>query len=537
MKNLKIKKSSIYLGVVFLVTIINFVFWGCQKEGYFVDELYTYGLSNSYMVPFMFEEEGYLDSYHTGAEFFEYLTVNDEDAFQFDSVWYNQSQDVHPPLYYSLFHLVSSFCKESISPWIGLAINLVFFLLSIFVFYKISKEVFSDEMRRYLSTAMYALSVGMLYCAVYIRMYMMLVFFVLLFFLLAIRLCKNEAGKKETIIYYLAIAATVFLGFLSHYHFVISAVVIAFCFGLYLLFAKRIRPFLCYAGACVVAGLGTLVVYPYSWEHIFGGYRGKEAMENAKNSAFLWRLKVMFEFVNEQIFGGMFFVIAIILVLVCVISILVAKKKGTLAPTKKISLKDFDFWLRISILFIAVVCFIILSKTAAFINERYLFVVYPFAILSAFIVTEWTISNLSKKSHKWIYIALTVGCVLVSYVVSGGDKYLFNSNAVVPAMIEEQYQGTNAIYVTDASYRHVSDSHSLALHDEVYVADYTVLDRLDQFEDDVVVLYINHDAISTPRIKRVHDLRYYLDLIANSEYTSYTYLGNTDFSRVLVLKK
>ncbi|ERJ01160.1 hypothetical protein HMPREF0262_00060 [Clostridium sp. ATCC 29733] len=34
-------------------------YWGTQKEGYHVDEIYTYGLSNSYYLPFWDSAENF----------------------------------------------------------------------------------------------------------------------------------------------------------------------------------------------------------------------------------------------------------------------------------------------------------------------------------------------------------------------------------------------------------------------------------------------------------------------------------------------
>lgn len=39
--------------VIFAVLIVNALYWCAKKEGYYIDELWSYGLSNSYYSPFL----------------------------------------------------------------------------------------------------------------------------------------------------------------------------------------------------------------------------------------------------------------------------------------------------------------------------------------------------------------------------------------------------------------------------------------------------------------------------------------------------
>ena len=55
------KKSLI---VILLVQMIAMAFWGNAKKGYFVDELWSYGLANSYYFPHIFSTtDGRADSH------------------------------------------------------------------------------------------------------------------------------------------------------------------------------------------------------------------------------------------------------------------------------------------------------------------------------------------------------------------------------------------------------------------------------------------------------------------------------------------
>lgn len=63
------KLKNLIIGIIFIIILLFSLYWASQKEGYFVDEIYIYGLLNSYKESFLDAEEGYLNNYHSGEEF------------------------------------------------------------------------------------------------------------------------------------------------------------------------------------------------------------------------------------------------------------------------------------------------------------------------------------------------------------------------------------------------------------------------------------------------------------------------------------
>ena len=108
MKNWLKKYTALILALV-LVCAVGFMF-AARKSGMFIDEIYTYGLANSYYAPYVTDIKGgdLIDKVMTREELTDYLTVGADDRFAAGSVYYNQTRDVHPPLYYWLFNFVSS---------------------------------------------------------------------------------------------------------------------------------------------------------------------------------------------------------------------------------------------------------------------------------------------------------------------------------------------------------------------------------------------------------------------------------------------
>lgn len=82
-----------------------------MKTDLFMDEVYSYGLSNHVYTgegPARMEPlEGITYSPAEDA-YLEYLVVHEEDRFNYKNVWKNQSNDVHPPFYYVLLHTLCS---------------------------------------------------------------------------------------------------------------------------------------------------------------------------------------------------------------------------------------------------------------------------------------------------------------------------------------------------------------------------------------------------------------------------------------------
>lgn len=535
------KLKNLIIGIIFILILLFSLYWASQKEGYFVDELYTYGLSNSYMKPFLDAEEGYLNYYHSGEEFFDYLTVSEEDDFAFDSVWYNQAKDVHPPFYYVIIHLVSSIFKETMSPWIGVGVNYFFYILSLFLFYYIAKDLCQNKWNAVIASIFFAISAGTINCLVFIRMYMMLMFWILLYTWLMIQFFRNNIERKTELFHYIALYSVIVCGFLTHYHFIIPAVVLSLVYILYLLIHKRIKNIFYYLISCVAAAVTTQYIFEASFNHIFVGYRGVEAIHNAKYANLFERILVMWNYVDKHIYGGCFIFIALLLLCCCVLAWIKTKKRKTV---KKVSNVDELYkrkvliWIQMALAFTTVVSFVIICKTAAFLEARYLFMLYPFIVLIVFIIIDWIAKCYNGKIKYIIIVTTCLICTALSYGLQEEPTYLFTDNATVPKIILENYQGTNAVYVTDLSYRYVSDSYVLSMHKDIYVVGHDAIDHMLWFEeDDEVILYLNHWILDSANVEDVKTVEYYLELAENAGYSSCEYLGNTEHSQVYALNK
>ena len=92
------KFYGVLFAVMFVAALLVAIYYCNLKTGFHVDELWTFGLSNSFYFPHIFWENN-MDANWMDPTFIQsYLTVDTGHVFRFDSVLYNLSNDAHPPL-------------------------------------------------------------------------------------------------------------------------------------------------------------------------------------------------------------------------------------------------------------------------------------------------------------------------------------------------------------------------------------------------------------------------------------------------------
>ena len=161
---------------IFLMTIIMMLqlvvasYFCIQKQGFHYDEYYSYYSSNVThgLAP---TDREWKDVSEIRSEF----RVLEGERFRYDMVKIMQSYDVHPPLYYMILHTVCSLFPGLFSKWLGLGINLLFFIICYWLLAYIAYHVFHKN--KYMTAVvclLFGFQVGVLSGITFIRMYMML---------------------------------------------------------------------------------------------------------------------------------------------------------------------------------------------------------------------------------------------------------------------------------------------------------------------------------------------------------------------------
>lgn len=424
----KRRKDILYKAVIFVIVLAAFcsmVYFGSKKNGYHVDEIYSYGLANSEYLPFMhfgvhdytvkdwmkeygagesfgdlfrnlikdYEilKESNFDIYGSsiyqayrvaqansadtktttwvpGEDYLHYIAVSPENTFNYASVYYNQRGDVHPPFFYILLHTVCSVFQGSFSKWYGLGMNIVFMLLTMWTLYKLCRELVKSKVLTLAILAMYAFSNGFMTTAMFIRMYAILTFFVLLSCYLHVKAVKNEfrLSKKERF----KLALVTLLGFLTHYYFVIYAIGLALVCCIWLFAKKYFRPMFAYILTMAVTGCLGILVWPFAIKHVFFGYRGQGSLQALLQvEVYLIKIKLMLGQVFGPIFGSKWWIWVIAAIVIIVMALFAKREKVNRC--------------QICLVVIPATLYVLLvSQIVPFYTDRYVMCIYPFVCIA-----------------------------------------------------------------------------------------------------------------------------------------------------------
>ncbi|SFC17226.1 hypothetical protein [Butyrivibrio sp. YAB3001] len=386
--------KKITIVIIFLISLSVNIYFGFQKEGFHEDEYYTYFSSNRSIGLYQPDRE-----WQESQTILDEFTVKPGEGYNYGLVKLVQSWDVHPPLYYFIFHTLCSLTPGIFTKWSGIITNLIAFALSFWVLYFITKSLGVDYYLRLLVLLFWGVNPQTISCNLLIRMYSWLTFWILLCAYLHIRMILEErAGKEKNTFYKLflpAVMITCFMGFLTQYFYLFFFVCIGFAFAIWLLFfRKEIKKALVYCCACAVSLILAVLAYPASVHHLLGGYRGNEAagsLFNIENT--VMRLSFFFGLLNDFVFAGAFWIIILIIIAGMIFGIITRKKDsdGRCLSEEKVSCdikRDFLNHIEIWIIGFATVGYFLLTAKAALLvgsaSNRYEMPIYSLVIAVTF---------------------------------------------------------------------------------------------------------------------------------------------------------
>lgn len=291
-------RIAIFAVIVFLQMCVLVYCFAVKKKDYHSDELFSYGLANSYYQPFISSGD------HAGTELInnnewlsgeiinDYLSVQKEHRFAYDSVYYNNSKDVHPPFYYMVLHTICSFFPEIFTKWFGFGLNLVLFFLSQVLIYQIVSKITKSSALALAAVLLYGFNQGGIDTYIFIRMYAMCAFFLLLCLYLHVRLYYEEEKKSKLVI---LLALTTFFGGLTHYYYLIAAGVISACFCVWYLTKKQYRFLMLYAIIMLAAAGMVIAAYPFVLTQLLRFEGNHDIASNSYGGfGFEWRALISF---------------------------------------------------------------------------------------------------------------------------------------------------------------------------------------------------------------------------------------------------
>lgn len=404
--------------ILYLVFIVLMIIVISLKSNYYIDEIYSYGLSNytGDGINITFE---YDKTYTPGASvFWDYMEVQSGERFDYSSVWTNQTNDVHPPLYYAALHTICSVFPNTFSKWYAGIINMVSALLVLFVMRKLIRLLTESKYILTMISFSFVALTGILLAVSYFRMYVMAMLWVtLLAYLFA-----EQVDEKQNFKFYGFIYAVTVAGALTHYYVIVYAFLISCVYGSYLLWNERIKETLFFCVTMALAAGTSVAVFPAMIEHMFFGYRGTEAIDNlivGRNGGYWESLKIFFTLLNQQVFGNLLGYILIGLAILTAVrySEKDLRGEGGFVPEDGISLgMERKIKIRYALLLIPCFLYFMLVAKMSFVTaDRYIVPVYAVCFAGVICMTYKVLEYFLKNK------AFLIGSIVMSALLIGGS--------------------------------------------------------------------------------------------------------------------
>ena len=385
------KRWMFLMTIIMMLQLVVASYFCVQKQGFHYDEYYSYYSSNVThgLAP---TDREWKDVSEIRSEF----RVLEGEQFRYDMVKIMQSYDVHPPLYYMILHTICSLFPGVFSKWLGLGINLLFFVICYWLLACIADHIFQKN--KYMTAVvclLFGFQVGVLSGITFIRMYMMLTMWCLGIVVWHIPTWKQ--GIRLSVKNSIVLFGLVMAGFLTHYYYAVFLFFLAAYTCLYNWWGRKdLKGSILYGCVVFLGMLAAIIYYPSCLSHIFRGYRGTEAVGaflDIKNTVF--RVNFFTELMNQSVFGGalwFFLLVAVILLFT-----IIARKKG-------IKLGK-EFWQKhqgiIQISFTTIGYFLVVAKTALLNAEeanRYELPIYGFCMLLMVAVIYYFVTYLLQET-------------------------------------------------------------------------------------------------------------------------------------------
>ena len=403
------------------------VFFLSLKENLFIDEALSYMYSNQ-----TFGEAAYIPDLvkidDPGAFFADAFSAHDR--FNYHNVILNQSGDVHPPLYYMILHTVCSLFPGRFSIWLAGAVNILFAVLTLLVLDRILSEFDLPLLARRAILLLCAVSAGVQKNVIFLRMYVMLAFWVTSLTFLFIR----ERRSKD-IRYYLALFLVCLGGCLTHLHFYVYLFSASLVYLIRLI--KRRKPRVIAAHTAVVtAAIGcALLIFPYTIRQLLSSNRGMEAREHLFNPAeILPRLKWFAAHAGFDLIGREPLAKGLIIAACALVVFFVRRDRAVNAKLIQLLLPSVLFAVPVAV-------------TASFKHTRYLYAIYPTVACGLWLILFIAAGRLPKHRKLAAALAAAVGLIMTVSAYWSADFTLLYRGYEKSLDALSSYADTDCLYI------------------------------------------------------------------------------------------
>lgn len=477
------KKLYIVLGLMVFVQLI-FIIYGfhCKKGGYHSDELWSYGYANSYYQPYIFQDEDAnlinVNEWVDGKELKDYIVVNKGETFKYDSVYNNQKYDLSPPLHTMILHTICSFFPGQFSKWFSFSINIVSFLLCMVFLFKTAK-LLKDDMFALCCCAVYGFSLGARDTYIYLRMYGLCAAFTMIIIYNFVSYFTNvKKGNKIVNKYLAGMCIASLLAFLTHYYMIAMVGILTFITCIILLFQKKIKVMFLVGTSMLV----TFIVAVLQQYTVFNVMQAQmtDIVEKEANYTFPLRFRIVSNFLMKKLFGipvSMYKNKWVPIIVACIIFLLILSIPLLYLFRDTVFMKSikrkvtFGFkniknlfkylerrinWFFVTFFLVVIGQIIVVGETSNIYGmgvylDRYLFAVFPLAVVVGLAFFYQVCIILLKKRKRCRYLVIGVSLLLIGvnlYNRSNDSIYYFG-NPENETAISDAVKDRDCIYVME----------------------------------------------------------------------------------------
>lgn len=410
----RVKKKQwiriVILVVIMILQVLAICYATSKRVDLHIDEYYSLSLIQK--KGFIFEEEDFLNNWHTPQYFEDFMTISKQERSDFLPVYTNQIKDVHPPIYYLLLRIAYQFAGAEFSIWPGIIVNIILALASTLLLFEIGKKVMKDEGLAIILCAINAFSLAAIDMAVYLRMYQLLTLEVMLLFLWHLQYQNKESRSKKAMF---SLALVILIGVLTHYYFLFALVGFGGCYFIQCFSKRKWKNFFKYA-IIIVCSVGIAVlIFPAMLEHIFFGYRGEEAIQNFFGfQMFNIRITSFLQLINRHLFFYQLTIFFIIFIIGLLVTILKRYKKTIVIKKEKLELLIAFFPVGVLVAFPTLI--------APYKELRYIMYAIPLLYLALIVTMQISFKQILKKSYLWLMAGI------LSFVIIGHSVTQYSNN-------------------------------------------------------------------------------------------------------------
>lgn len=415
------KYDKIILVIILILQIIAIIYATSKREFYHIDEFYSHGLMQ-YKRAFIFENEDFKNNWHSSDYFKDYLTITDENKWDFSAIYKNQIEDVHPPIWYLFLRIACMFNMNNFSIWPGTILNIIFFIFSSIMLYLIGKNVFGNNCYALLLCLLNGFSIGSIETVMFVRMYQLLILniLILIYWHLKRKDKENLEIKKDLIpLYFMVI-----IGFLTHYYYSIIAVILYLIYIVCFIKNKQYENLFKYTITLVFSVLTSFIIWPYSIKHIFFGYRGQETFFNAStlfSKYFISSLKLNMEIINSELFNDKINILItaiVLLIILLVIKKIALKKQINLEKTSNKSIKYIAIPM--------IIYLFIIMLISPYVDLRYIMPIIPLIYCSLLYLLKIILEDIvSRKIAFYTLLILIIAFSLTTIPKLSDNTYIY----------------------------------------------------------------------------------------------------------------